>query len=756
MADDVCPSCGTRNQVGTEFCVSCGAFLAWNAAGEAESAGPPPRASSPGPATTTDRSDPSDPSDPTGGRLRASLESAEVTLAAGAGVVTIRVANTSDIVDGYAVDTLDGPPWLEVAADQLRLFPATDEALAVRLRVDPDVPVPAQQVPLLLRLRSLTAAPAHQDLRVRLTVPVVAAPVQLRVEPRLLRVRDTDRAECRLVVDNEHSNSPVRVRLSGTDPELAVRFRFEPPVLDVAAGSSERVRVFLAAEPPRPGEEASRPVTLTAFDGTDSVETTVTLQQSTTARTEDPPVTLQVEPGLVRVQDSLVGRARLVADNRAGREWAHLELRADDPEQVVRVDWSPLQLDVAPGGTAHAEARLQAPMPAPGTEVSRTVTVKAVDGRRTSTTTMTFVQIASASPMETLVVRLEPSIVRVRDADTAQLNVLLDNRRGRTGLRVRLEGNDPERAVAFRFTPPVADVGPGQVLPVRLQVDARRPEPGQEATRPLAVVATDGQLSRETTGSLVQVASRAAIDLVGVRLEPSVLRLRNRRTSSLAVTLDNRTGTQPVRLTLHGEDPERVIRFTAIPPTVEVAAGQVASAQVRVEGPRVASGQESSHPFAIAASDGRTAVRAEGTLIQSAGERRPVARVLLTVLGAVAMIASALTPWFADSDRRGLQVDGQFLAGRLNFDLGPLEAFSALLSVGLLIAGLGVVVLLGLTGTTGRLTRRAALLAALVVVALFVSLGMAGNGRTPGGGTFLVLAGCLTAYVGGALARPRG
>ena len=36
-------------------------------------------------------------------------------------------------------------------------------------------------------------------------------------------------AECTVAVDNSGCNRPVRLRFSGSDPELAVQFRFEPP-----------------------------------------------------------------------------------------------------------------------------------------------------------------------------------------------------------------------------------------------------------------------------------------------------------------------------------------------------------------------------------------------------------------------------------------------------------------------------------------------------------------------------------------------
>ena len=141
----------------------------------------------------------------------------------------------------------------------------------------------------------------------------------------------------------------------------------------------------------------------------------------------------------------------------------------------MAVTWSGPELHVPPGETAHIEAQFDAPLPDAGTEASRVITVNATDGRRTSTGTVTFVQVASASPMTTLALRLEPAIVRVKDADSATAQVLIDNQRGRSGVRVYLGGGDPERAVRFTLPQPVVDVAAGQVQVVGLRLDSWRP-----------------------------------------------------------------------------------------------------------------------------------------------------------------------------------------------------------------------------------------------------------------------------------------
>ena len=694
------------------------------------------------------------PADTTAGRFRIAVEQAAATVAATGepAVLIVRVTNTSSIVDGYAVEALEAPAWLIVESDDVQLLPGTEEALSVRMRVVSSTLVPAQQLRLVLSIRSTSQAPAHLDLPVLVTVPVLDVPVGLRAEPRLLRVRDRDTAACTVLVDNSRSNRLARIRLSGSDPEQAVRFNFEHAALEVGPGESASVPLTVTAALPDPGQEISRILTVSALDGARTVETLITLQQARTVRVQDPPVTLEVVPSLVRVRDTTVGLARVVADNRGGTEWAHLELKASDPERLVRVTWASPQLHVPPGQTAHAEARFEAPLPDAGTEVSRTVTVTVMNGRQTSTATATFVQVASASPMATLAVRVEPSVVRVQDADGATVQVTIDNRRGRSGLRVFLTGNDAERAVRFTFSPPVVDLRPGEVRSVALRLDSWRPPPGQEWTRQFTVAAGDGHTTVDASGSLVQASSRAAIELLTLRLDPSVLRLPNRRRGQLTAVVDNRNGAQPVRVSLKGDDPENAVRFTFAPAVLEIPPGQVASSAVTIEAPRARPGGELTRPIAIMASDGRTEVKSDGSLIQSSAERRPLARVLFTLFGALAIFIGSMLPWLAVSDRNGFQLDAGTLAGVIGQDL-DLLGFERLISVGLVVSGLAVLMLFGLAGRSGRLTRFSAVLAALVLIALFVGLGLVGRGTGPGSGALLVLTGCVLGYIGGVLVK---
>ena len=216
--------------------------------------------------------------------------------------------------------------------------------------------------------------------------------------------------------------------------------------------------------------------------------------------------------------------------------------------------------------------------------------------------------------------------------------------------------------------------------------------------------------------------------------------------------IDNRSGAQPVRVAMRGDDPENVVRFTFAPGMLDVPPGQVASTTVTLTASRAPAGQQLTRPFAILASDGRSEVRAEGSLIQSSAERRPLARVLLTLFGGLAMIIGAFLPWRAVSELRGVDLNADTFMQVFGVGLN-LAGFERLISVGLAILALAALMIFGLTGRSGRLSRLSALLGAALVVGTFVAFAIAGRDVGPGSGAILVLAGCIAGYLGGLLAR---
>ncbi|GAA3632429.1 COG1470 family protein [Microlunatus ginsengisoli] len=769
MDSRVCSVCGERNPPGTEFCVQCQNYLGWDksilAAPEDVRRRPEdqqsaaetrqiPRVTEQGPAPATDE----DPDDLVADdRFRVAVDNPNVTVAPTGEVaeLELRVRNISIRVDGYLAELAPGggPDWLTVKSSAVELLPGTDEVIRARFQVVATTLTPAQQLTVRLRVRAMNEPLAVVELPVSVTVSVVDAPLQLRAEPRLLRVQDRADAAFTLTVDNSMSNRAISAQLAGTDPELAVRFGFDPPVVQVGPASVATVRVSVGADRPAPGQEASRLLTVSVREGTRTAETAVTFVQISSVQVEDPPVGITLEPAVIKVRDNPVGTTRLTLDNRNGREWAHVQLSASDPEQVVYVGFDTPQVHVPPGQTAQAQVRLQAALPELGTEASRTVTITATDPkRRTSTAVATFVQTASASPMTTLGLSLEPEITKVRDADGASTQLVIDNRKGRFRVRLRLSGADPERAVGFAFAPDVVDVEAGMVRRIEVRMAAWRPPPGQEWSRQITISATDGQASVQATGSLVQSSSRSAMETLTMRLDPSVLRL-DRRRGAFSALVDNRNGVQPIRVTLSGDDPENCIRFSFAPAVLDVPPGGVGRSTVTVDAPGVGSGREVNRNFVIMASDGRADIQSNGTLVQQGGDWRPVARVLFTLFGGLLMFFGAFLEWTTEG-RTGFGLSARFMTERFGFGLLLERRFDAFTSAGAAVALLAIVMVFGLTGRSGRLTRLAALAAAAVVVGVFVASAFSQQGMLiPSWGAIVVVAGCVLGYIGGLLVK---
>jgi hypothetical protein len=242
------------------------------------------------------------------------------------------------------------------------------------------------------------------------------------------------------------------------------------------------------------------------------------------------------------------------------------------------------------------------------------------------------------------------------------------------------------------------------------------------------------------------------MELLTINLEPSVLRLSTRRRGQLRAVIDNRNGAQPLRVAMRGDDPENIIRFAFAPTMLDIPPGQVATTRVTVTAPWAPAGQQVTRPFRIVASDGRSEAPAQGSLIQSSAERRPVARLLLTLFGALAMILGVLLPWRAVSNQRGVDLTVDTFARVFGFSLNVGGAES-LFSVGLAILALAMLMIFGLAGRSGRLSRLSAQLAALLLIGTFVAIAVSGGDIGPGRGAILVLAGCVAGYIGGLFAQ---
>jgi len=129
-----------------------------------------------------------------------------------------------------------------------------------------------------------------------------------------------------------------------------------------------------------------------------------------------------------------------------------------------------------------------------------------------------------------------------------------------------------------------------------------------------------------------------------------------------------------------------------------------------------------------------------------------VARLLLTLFGALAMILGALLPWWAVSGQRGVDLNVDLFAQAFGFNV-DLSGAESSISVGLVIMALAILMIFGLTGRSGRLSRIAARLGAMLVIGTLAAGAVAGGDIMPARGATLALAGCIAGYIGGLLVK---
>lgn len=436
MPEEPCPVCGERNPAHTTFCNFCGAYLGWDDEDEptgvvllddpvrerlrtervadqpstgdwrapSEHNPPPPEATMriqvPPHARSgrdeQDRTRHSSEIDPDSG-VQVEITQREVVVSPGSGptTVTLQVSNISSVVEAYDVAVVRPPPWLQVVPGRVELLPGTHEEVSVTLSIRAEDLVPVQRARLRLRVQGASALSLRRDVSVDLVVAAVAASLGLQLEPTTLRARDTTTALFRVVVDNRRSNQGQRVQFAGSDPELAARFTFTPPTLEVPPGAAVAARVRVDAPLPEPGEQLSRELLITAFDGAQEHHVRGSFVQATSAVVEDPPVALRLDPSTVKVQNASSGHTSVIVDNRRGHRPQHVTLAADDDEGVVQFTVSPERLEVPPGELAMARVTMRAPRPDGGQQVGRQITVTAWNGQEVCEARGQFVQSSS-------------------------------------------------------------------------------------------------------------------------------------------------------------------------------------------------------------------------------------------------------------------------------------------------------------------------------------------------------------------------
>ncbi|MET0864194.1 MAG: hypothetical protein ABWZ98_07650, partial [Nakamurella sp.] len=328
--ENICEQCGTRNEPGVQFCVSCQAYLPWDdevaetpvvatpvvptpaemtssagAAGGGATAGggqdaqrraatlpviPQPAATAPSTTASAESA---------GDLMRVVVEQTAIDVVPGGDPVGIAVLiyNLSPIVDAFAMSVLQAPEWLAVQSAEVRLLPHRSEQTTLTAQIVPGILAPAGRTELVLRVQSLAHPEIVVDTLIDITVPAIDTPIGLRIEPILIRAKDAEAGNFRVTVDNTAGNHTRQVTLAGRDGEGAVRFSFSPSALELAAGGTAVAEVRIEAPVPESGQQATRQLTVTASSGGDDVEASATFVQSTTVEV---PLAVRVEPSVVR------------------------------------------------------------------------------------------------------------------------------------------------------------------------------------------------------------------------------------------------------------------------------------------------------------------------------------------------------------------------------------------------------------------------------------------------------------------------
>lgn len=203
----------------------------------------------------------------------------------------------------------------------------------------------------------------------------------------------------KVVVDLDGRPSTVSVRvfnLSGIvdgyriDAPTAPRWlRVEPADVRLLPGTDGTAEVVLAVPDVAgvPAHDTSVRLRVRSIADPD-VAHSLHLDVSVPASAAD--VALTLEPAMLRGERAT---ARLTAHNQAGNVPVQLQLRGSDPEGVVRFQFAPATMHLAPGQTTQAQVQVQAPPVRAGdTEQRRQLTITALEGQSSYATSGTLVQ----------------------------------------------------------------------------------------------------------------------------------------------------------------------------------------------------------------------------------------------------------------------------------------------------------------------------------------------------------------------------
>lgn len=210
--------------------------------------------------------------------------------------------------DQAALEFAFSPPRLEIEPGRI------GEA-EVQFRA-PEIPEGATEI----RTAVITASEGDTTTEAGLTVNQQRSalpPLQLRLQPSVVRTKGRRDAQVQLVIDNRNGRQDRHVELEGRDPEGTMRFWFEQPSVVVPAGAAVPVRVRISAPGPATDDQAGRPFSVAAIES---------------SRTAETPGTIERIKGLNWVKPVLAVGATAIAAAALGAGWLLFGTSGDEPK----------------------------------------------------------------------------------------------------------------------------------------------------------------------------------------------------------------------------------------------------------------------------------------------------------------------------------------------------------------------------------------------------------------------------------------
>jgi hypothetical protein len=157
----------------------------------------------------------------------------------------VRIENVGTIVDEFSVDVLGAPAaWASVAPPSVRLFPGATSVAQVVFRPPRDASVAPGPRPFGIRVVGVSGGLDSASVEEGTIVVAAFAELEGELIPRTSHGRL--RGRHRLVLGNAGSVT-ANVHVAASDPDLAVRVRFQTDTVDVAPATERALQIRVRA-----------------------------------------------------------------------------------------------------------------------------------------------------------------------------------------------------------------------------------------------------------------------------------------------------------------------------------------------------------------------------------------------------------------------------------------------------------------------------------------------------------------------------